>query len=219
MNEERTAVEIRDAFDRDYEPNRGLEERVVAAIPWEEPRRRGLSRRRVAGAFAGMLAAVVVLILVAPTVLTRLNLTFPGFGGGSEPPAYSLAAVNGGSVFIVQRRADNVLLQSPDGGRTWISRLHFKGVYDGMQMYGKDGFIWAIDMTMVNCNANGAPCRPPGQRVRLYRTWDGGATWTQLPDPGVGGQPLGKPDGARRLVDGAVGLDAGIVLARASASQ
>jgi len=188
VNEERLAVEIRDAFDQDHEPNRGLEDRVVAAIPWEEPRRRTLSRPRLAGTFAALLAVVVIVILAAPTVLTRLNLTFPGSGGGAEPPAYSLASVTGDSLFVVQRGGapQNKLLQSPDGGRTWIDRLHFKGIYDGMQMYGQDGFIWSIDMgmEMSSCGANGAACQPPSQHVSLYRTLDGGATWTNLPDPG-----------------------------------
>ena len=187
MSEERLAVEIRDAFDQGYEPNRGLEDRVVAAIPWEEPRRRALPRLRLAGTAAALLAVVVIVILVAPTVLTRLNLTFPGSSGGAEPPAYSLAAVTTDSLFIIQRGGapQNALLQSPDGGRTWIDRLHFKGIYDGMQMYGQDGFVWSIDMEMVNCNTNGVACRPPSQHVSLYRTSDGGAKWTQLPDPGV----------------------------------
>src|ERR1051326_4730692 len=109
--------------------------------------------------------------------MTRLNLTFPGFGGTTEPPAYSLAAVSGRSVFVIQRKADNVLLQSPDGGRTWISRLHFDGVYDGMQMYGQDGFVWAIDMQFSPCGgATGQACQAPTQNLRLYRTRDGGAS-------------------------------------------
>jgi len=193
VSEERVAVDIRNAFDQDYEPNRGLEDRVVAAIPWDEPRRRTLSRPRLAGTLAAALAVITIVILIAPSILTRLNITFPGFGGGTEPPAYSLAAVTPDSAFVVQRfiaatgpnrPTGNVLLQSPDGGGTWTDRLHFNGVYDGMQMYGQDGFIWAIDMEMTNCKANGVACQPPSQHVVLYRTWDGGATWTNLPDPG-----------------------------------
>jgi len=184
VSEEHLAVDVRNAFDHDYEPNRGLEDRVVAAIPWDEPRRRTLSGPRLAGTFAALLAVVVIVILIAPTVLTRLNITFPGLGPGPEPPWYSLASVTGDSLFVVQRgRApQNALLQSPDGGRTWIDRLHFKGVYDAMQMYGQDGFIWAIDMDLTKCNSDG--CQPPSQHVGLYRTRDGGATWTKLPDPG-----------------------------------
>ena len=186
MSEERLAVEIRDAFDQDHEPNQGLEDRVVAAIPWDEPRRRTLSRPRLAGTFAALLAAVVIVILIAPTVLNRLNITFPGSGPGPEPPWYSLASVTGDSLFVVQRGgAQNALVQSPDGGRTWIDRLRFKGVYDGMQMYGQDGFIWSMDMDTSNCHANAGGCQPPSQHVSLYRTWDGGATWTKMPDPGV----------------------------------
>jgi len=187
MSKERLAVEVRDAFDQDYEPDRGLEDRVVAAIPWEEPRRRTLSRPRLAATFAAALAVITIVVLIAPTVLTRLNITFPGFGPGPQLPAYSLASVTADSLFVVQRGGapENALLQSPDGGRTWIDRLHFKGIYDGMQMYGQDGFIWAIDMDMSNCSGNGGACQPPSQHIALYRTWDGGATWTQLPDPGV----------------------------------
>jgi photosystem II stability/assembly factor-like uncharacterized protein len=188
VNEERMAVEIRDAFDRDYEPNRGLEERVVAAIPWEVPRRRRLSSPRVAGAFAGVLAAVVVVILVAPTVLTRLNLAFPGYGGGGEPPAYSLAAVTGDSVFVIQRnlsKPGSVLLQSKDGGRTWTARLRFDTEYDGMQMFGRDGYLWAIELSGKNCGALEQACHPerPIGELSLYRTADDGATWTQLKSP------------------------------------
>jgi len=187
VNEEGLAVEIRDAFDQDYEPNRGLEDRVMATLPWDEPRRRTLSRPRLAGTFAALLAVVVIVILIAPTILTRLNLTFPGLGGGAEPPAYSLASVTGDSLFVVQRggAVQNVLLESPDSGRTWIDRMHFKGIYDGMQMYGQDGFIWSIDMDTSKCHANAGGCQPPSQHVSLYRTWDGGATWTNMPDPGL----------------------------------
>jgi len=182
MNEERLTVEVRDAFADVYEPSPGLEDRVVAAIPWNEPRPPTVSKPRVAGAFAAGLAALVVVALIAPTVLNRLGITIPGSNPGTEPPAYSLAAVTPDSLFIVQRRGSNVLLQSPDGGRTWADRLHFMGVYDGMEMFGKDGFIWSIEMDLTDCTSAG--CRPPSQHVSLYRSWDGGATWTQLPDPG-----------------------------------
>ena len=183
MSEERLAVEIRVAFDQDYEPNRGLEDRVVAAIPWEAPRRRTLSVPRLAGTLAGALAVITIVVLIAPTVLTRLNITFPG-SVPAAAPAYSLASVTTDSLFVVQRGGapQNALLQSPDGGRTWIDRLHFKGIYDGMQMYGQDGFIWAIDMEPTSCSSNS--CTPPSQHVALYRTWNGGATWTPRPDPG-----------------------------------
>jgi len=182
MNEERLTVEVRDAFADVYEPSPGLEDRVVAAIPWHEPRPRTVSKPRVAAAFAAGLAVLVVVALIAPTVLNRLGITISGSNPGTEPPAYSLAAVTPDSLFIVQRRGSNVLLQSPDGGRTWADRLHFMGVYDGMEMFGKNGFIWSIEMDLTDCTSTG--CRPASQHVSLYRTWDGGATWTQLPDPG-----------------------------------
>ena len=188
MNEERLAVEIRDAFDQDYEPNRGLEDRVVAAIPWEAPRRRTISRPRLVGTFAALLAVAVIVILIAPTVLTRLNLTLPGVGGGAEAPAYSLAALTPDSLFIVQRnlsRPGNLLLQSKDAGRTWAVRLRFDTEYDGMEMFGRDGYLWAIDLGGKNCGALDPACHPepPTGDLSLYRTANGGATWTQLKSP------------------------------------
>lgn len=204
MSEERLAVDIRDAFEDVYEPNPGLEERVVAAIPWEEPRRRTFTRPRLAGAFAGAIAAAVIVILVAPTVLTRLNIGFPGLGGAGEPPAYSLAAVSGSSVFVIQRGGapQNLLLQSPDGGRTWMVRLRFDGVYDGMQMYGKTGFIWAINMDFAPCGGSGQPaCQPPTHNLRLFRTDDGGSTWTALPSPVFAANDVFFLDGLRGWVD------------------
>ena len=103
MSEERLAVEIRDAFDQGYEPNRGLEDRVVAAIPWEAPRRGPVAWPRVGGAFAGAVALVLIGVLVVPATLTRLNIPFPGSSGKAEPPAYSLGAVTSDSLFVVQR--------------------------------------------------------------------------------------------------------------------
>ena len=52
-----------------------------------------------------LLATIAVLavgILLAPTLLSRLNIQFPGTSG-PELPAYSLGAVSGNSVFVVQR--------------------------------------------------------------------------------------------------------------------
>lgn len=190
MSDDRIAVDIRDAFDGTYEPNPGLEDRVIAAIPWEAPRRRSFSRPRLAGAFAGALAVVTIMALLAPTILSRLNITLPGAIPSTEAPAYSLASVTGGSVFIVQRgltRPGNILLQSRDGGRTWTSRLGFAGVYDGMQMFGQDGYIWSFDLGGSNCGVLDSSCqpKPPTNALALYRTRDGGATWTALPDSGL----------------------------------
>ncbi|HEV2217613.1 MAG TPA: hypothetical protein VGV88_08575 [Candidatus Dormibacteraeota bacterium] len=204
MSEERLAVEIRDAFDTDHEPNRGLEDRVLAAIPWEAPKRRWtLSWPRLAGSLAAVVAVIAIGVLVAPSVLTRMNITHPGTGPVAIPPAYSLASVAGNSVFVVQRGGplENALLQSVDGGRTWIDRLHFKGIYDGMQMYGQDGFIWAIDMGMANCNGTGGACQPPSQHVALYYTWDGGASWTLRPDPGIAVNGIFFLGGQRGWID------------------
>jgi photosystem II stability/assembly factor-like uncharacterized protein len=188
VSEERLAVEIRDAFDQDYEPNRGLEDRVVAAIPWEEPRRRTLSRPRLAGAFAGALAIVMIGVLVTPTLLSRLNIT--GSSGVLNRPAYSLASVSSDSLFVVLRdleRPDSVLLQSRDGGRSWSARMRFVGVYDGMEMFGQDGYIWSIDLGGTNCGALDQSCRPhpPTSALALYHTSDGGSTWTMLPANGI----------------------------------
>lgn len=186
MSEERLAVEIRDAFDPGYEPNRGLEDRVLAAIPWETPRRRPISWPRLAGGFVAALAVITIVTLIAPTILTRLNSPFPGSGPGAGSPAYSLASVTANSLFVIQRGGppSNTLLQSIDGGRTWTDRLHFTGVYDGMQMYEQDGFVWSIDMEFVTCGAANQPaCQAPTKNLRLFRTRDGGATWTALPSP------------------------------------
>src|SRR5580704_9277106 len=98
MSEDRMAVEIRDAFDSTFVASPGLEDRVVSAIPWERPREAGTSMPRLAGAAAATIAVLAVGILLAPTLLSRLNLQFPGTNT-AEPPAYSLAAVSGDSVF------------------------------------------------------------------------------------------------------------------------
>ena len=190
MSEERLAVEIRDAFDQDHEPNQGLEDRVVAAIPWDEPRRRTLSRPRRAAAFAGALAAVMIAVLVTPTLLSHINIVFPGSSGQLNRPAYSLASVTADSLFVVQRdlmTPESILLQSRDGGRSWFARLRFVGVYDGMEMFGQEGYIWSIDLGGTNCGALDQSCRPQPatSALALYHTSDGGATWTGLPANGI----------------------------------
>ena len=151
MSEERLAVAIRDAFDSTHVASEGLEHRVVSAIPWEQPRLRRTTPR-LAGALAAALAVIVVVALLAPTLLTRLGLYLPG-SDGPDGPAYSLAAVNVDSVFVIQRLVDNTVLQSKDGGRSWVKRLVFPGIYTGMQMFGLDGFVWTIDMTPPSIRA------------------------------------------------------------------
>jgi photosystem II stability/assembly factor-like uncharacterized protein len=188
MSEDRIAVEIRDAFDSTFVASPGLEDRVISAIPWDRPREPATSMPRLAGAVAATLAVLAVGILLAPTLLSRL-IQLPGTILLPEPPAYSLAAVSGASVFVVQRGGivapsqppGNVLLQSTDGGKSWSDRLHFTGVYDGMQVFGSDGFIWTIDMSMRGCDASGRNCAPSGQAMTAYRTTDGGSTWVALP--------------------------------------
>jgi photosystem II stability/assembly factor-like uncharacterized protein len=190
MSDDRTAVEIRDAFDTSYVASPGLEDRVISAIPWDRPRAAAGSMPRLAGPVAAAIAVLAVGILLAPTLLSRLNIQFPGTGT-SEPPAYSLAAGSGDSVFIVQRggivapsqRPGNVLLQSRDEGKSWFDRLHFSGVYDGMQVFGSSGFIWTIDMSLHGCDALGRNCGPLSQAMTAYRTADGGSTWVALPVP------------------------------------
>jgi photosystem II stability/assembly factor-like uncharacterized protein len=189
MSEERLAVAIRDAFDSTHVPSPGLEHRVVAAIPWDQPRERKTSMPRLAGAFAATLAALLLVALLVPALLSKLNLLFPG-AVGPEPPAYSLAAVNGDSVFVVQRGVAeaapgnptrNALLQSKDGGRSWVDRLHFADIYAGMQVFGADGFIWSISMESTICSSAPYHCTAPSQAMTVFRTTDGGATWAALP--------------------------------------
>lgn len=186
MSDERMAVDIRSAFDDGYEPNAGLEERVVAAIPWEEPMRRHISWPRLGGAVAGAVAIALIGVLVAPNLLSHLNVPFPGTTEPANPPAYSLAAVTSDSVFVVQRdpmTPTEILLQSRDGGRTWTERLRFTSIYDGMQMFGRDGFVWGIDLAGRNCGSLDSSCHPqmPTFELDLFRTTDGGASWTMLP--------------------------------------
>jgi len=189
MREERLAAQIRAAFDSTHVPDPGLENRVVSAIPWSRSAERTASMPRAAGVVAATLALLAVAILVAPTLLSRLNIQIAGSGNGPEPPAYSLAAVSGRSVYIVQRGvgvvpgqpARNVLMESGDGGRTWTDRLHFDGIYDGMQVLGTDGFIWSIDMQSPGCKGAEVGCTPPSWALKLYRTTDEGTTWTALP--------------------------------------
>ena len=189
MSEDRTAVAIRDAFDSTYVASPGLEDRVVSAIPWERPRDAATSMPRLAGVAAVTIAVLAVGVLLAPTLLSRLNFQFPGTIP-AEPPAYSLAAVSADSVFVVQRGglggppnqpASNVLLQTSDRGTSWSDRLHVIGVYDGMQMFGSAGFIWTIDMSSPGCAGGQRNCAPPSQAMTAYRTADGGSTWAALP--------------------------------------
>jgi photosystem II stability/assembly factor-like uncharacterized protein len=129
-------------------------------------------------------------------LLGWLNVRSPGITGGPQAPAYSLAAVNGQSVYVVERgigpgpgQAGNALLQSSDAGRTWNDRLHFAGVYDGMQVFGSVGFVWAIDVEPHGCtpakaSTGGVTCgSPPSYALTLYRTGDGGSSWTAVPAP------------------------------------
>lgn len=190
MSDERMAVDLRNAFESAYEPNPGLEERVMAAIPWDAPKPGRLSWPRLAGGIAGVVAVVTIVALVAPTVLSRLNIAVPGVTPPTDVIAYSLASVTSESVFVVQRgmtKPGNVLLQSRDGGRSWTSRLGFSGVYDGMQMFGRDGYIWSIDLGGSNCGVLDSSCQPkqPTFGINLYRTSDSGSTWTELPDNGI----------------------------------
>jgi len=189
MSEDRTAVEIRDAFDSSYVASPGLEDRVISAIPWERPRDTTGPMPRLAGPVAAAIAVLAVGILLAPTLLSKLNIQFPGTSG-PDAPAYSLAAVSGNSVFVVQRCGvggppnqpeGNVLLQSSDSGRSWSNRLHFIGVYDGMQMFGSGGLIWTIDESSPGCAGGQRSCTPPSQAMSAYRTADGGSTWEALP--------------------------------------
>jgi photosystem II stability/assembly factor-like uncharacterized protein len=180
MTDLQLETKIREAFDRTHVPSPGLEDRVIGAMPWDARRARSSSAPRLAGAFTAVLAVVVIVILVAPTILSRFSAIVPGLFGTGEPSVYSLAAVTGDSVFIIQRTNGNVLLQSTDGGLTWVARLRFTGVYGGAEIFGDDGFVWSLDMgARKNCTSSG--CTPPSQALTLYRTTDGGVKWTALP--------------------------------------
>jgi photosystem II stability/assembly factor-like uncharacterized protein len=176
-------AKIREAFDSRYEPNPDLEDRLIAAMPWQPVKARPARSSptpRLAGAFAAVLALALIAVLAAPTILNRLGALVPGRIGSAEPPAYSLAAVTGDYVFIVQRSNGNVLLESSDNGRTWQAVLRFPGVYGGAQIFGNDGFVWSIDMAGRNCTSANQ-CSPPSQALTLYRTTDGGVSWNALP--------------------------------------
>jgi len=186
MTDLRLETKIREAFDSKHVASPGLEDRVISAMPWQprQPRQarqaRSSSSPRLAGAFAVVLAVAVIVVLVAPTIVSRLGAIFPGLIGTGEPPAYSLAAVTGDYVFIVQRGNGNVLLQSSDNGRSWAASLRFTGVYGGAEIFGNDGFVWSLDMEARNCTSSNR-CTPPSQALTLYRTTDGGVKWTALP--------------------------------------
>jgi photosystem II stability/assembly factor-like uncharacterized protein len=176
-------TKIREAFDSRHVPNPDLEDRLIAAMPWQPVKvrpARSSATPRLAGTFATVLALALIAVLAAPTILNRLSALFPGWIGNGERPAYSLAAVTGDYVFIVQRSNGNVLLESSDNGRTWEAVLRFPGIYGGAQIFGNDGFVWSLDMGAGNCRS-GNQCSPPSQALTLYRTTDGGASWNALP--------------------------------------
>ena len=102
MTDERLAVGIRDAFERTHVPSLGLEERVVSAIPWDRPADRATTVPRLAGVFATTVALLLIVVLGAPTILSRLNIQIPGStrgpeapAGGSSSPAASISALAG----------------------------------------------------------------------------------------------------------------------------
>lgn len=128
----------------------------------------------------------VAIFASAAVVVQLAHFALPGV---SMVPAYSLGSASDSSLFVIQRSASgsdpkNVLLQSTDGGATWNDRLHFAAIYDGMQMFGRNGFVWAVEMQPRDCHANltnhSSCAGPPSYAVRLYRTSDGGVTWRTL---------------------------------------
>lgn len=175
---------IREEFDGGHVPSPDLEERVLRAMPWHERpqlrRQRPALVPRVAGVFVAVIAFVLIVVISAPAILNRLGFAVPGGFGTGESPAYSLAAVSGNSVFVIQRQNGNLLLESTDNGLTWSSRLSFNGVYGGMQVFGDAGFVWSLDMGRpATCSSQS--CSRPSEALSLYRTRDGGLTWTGLP--------------------------------------
>ncbi|HZQ49299.1 MAG TPA: hypothetical protein VFB69_03225 [Candidatus Dormibacteraeota bacterium] len=181
MTDQRLETEIKEVFDSNHEPSPNLENRVIAALPWHAPvAKRTSSVPRLAGAFAVIVSAALIVVLVGPSILNH----FSPAGGTGEPPAYSLGAVTGDYVYIVQRdpsaaalNDQNILLQSADSGRSWVDRLHFSGIYGGMQMLGDTGYLWSLDFG--DCTTQ--QCKQPTQAMTLYRTTDGGVTWAARP--------------------------------------
>jgi photosystem II stability/assembly factor-like uncharacterized protein len=166
MTDSALETKIREAFDSRHVPSPGLEDRVMAAMPWQARPERRPSAPRLAGALAAALAAAVIVVLVATTIATRLGTKVTP-GGTGEASTYSLAAVTGDFVYVVQQGNGNVFLQSSDNGRSWVARLRFAGVYGGTEMLGDDGFVWSLDSA--------------SQSLTVYRTSDGGMTWTVMP--------------------------------------
>lgn len=189
MKDRQLETKIREAFDSHHVPSPGLEERVIAAVPWQTQPPRSSFGPRLAGTFAVILAVAVIVVLIASTILTRLGSKVGQVGTG-EPPTYSLSAVTGDFVFIVQQGNGNVLLQSSDNGRTWEARLRFAGVYGGADIFGDDGFVWSRDAA--------------SQALTLYRTADGGATWTVLSPTAFPVQDVFFLDAAHGWVDSGV---------------
>jgi photosystem II stability/assembly factor-like uncharacterized protein len=176
---------IRDAFDSDHVANPGLEDRVIAALPWTksatERRKRIAWTPRLAAGIAILVTVGVIVALVGPAIAGRLLTFVPGGIGSGEPPAYSMAAATGDHVFVVQRGEKNVLLVTTDNGRTWKPSLLFDGVYLGTQMFGADGFVSAVDMQLTGCDSSGGGCDAPSQSMALYRTHNSGKTWIGMP--------------------------------------
>ena len=77
MTDRQLETKIREAFDSHHVPSPGLEERVIAAVPWQTQPPRSSFGPRLAGTFAVILAVAVIVVLIASTILTRLGSPVP----------------------------------------------------------------------------------------------------------------------------------------------
>ncbi len=128
---------------------------------------RVLSSKRVqAVALAGCLIACA-----------RAEWTATGpYGGEAEV----VRTVNGQRGLVLAATRNGLFYRSEDGGATWVNRYfpaQLSGILHSLEVDPRHAGVWYVGMEAADARLSG-----------VYRTADGGETWTQL--PGLRGKPV-----------------------------